>query len=59
MPKKQPRANIFCHSEFDLLSVLSLAKSIRGKPCFCDESQHPKSGSLNWAISIYFEDGIE
>lgn len=59
MPKKEIRANIFFHSDFDLLSLLSLAKMIRGKPCFCDQSQHPKSGGLNWAISIYFEDGIE
>lgn len=59
MSKTPRRANVFFHAEFDILSLISLAQNIRGKSCSCDESQHPKSGSLNWAISVYFEDGVE
>lgn len=51
--------NVFKYGTFNLLAVLSLAQQVRGKKCFCDLSQTPKSGSLNWAIFLSFEDGIK
>lgn len=51
--------NVFKYGTFDLSAVLSLAQQLREKKCFCDLSQTPKSGSLNWAIFLSFEDGIE
>ncbi|CAG8113766.1 unnamed protein product [Penicillium nalgiovense] len=34
--------------KIDVAALLSLAYSIRGKECSCDENQRPNSGSLNW-----------
>ncbi|KOC16704.1 hypothetical protein AFLA70_729g000230 [Aspergillus flavus AF70] len=59
MTNKQPEANIYAHASFDLTALLSIARAIRQKNCTCDESQRPKSGSLNWAIFVVFEDGVE
>ncbi|KAK0621130.1 hypothetical protein B0T17DRAFT_591075 [Bombardia bombarda] len=50
---------IYYYADFDLEALLSLAKQCRGRPCTCDASQKPKSGSLNWVIFICFDDGIE
>lgn len=36
-----------------------LAEKLRGRSCTCDESQVPKSGSLNWVIFITFDDAVE
>lgn len=51
--------NVFKYGTFNLTALLSLARQLRRKKCFCDLSQTPKSGSLNWAIFLSFEDGIE
>src|SRR3954465_12424005 len=53
------REKIFSHAKFDLNALLSLSRSLRGKPCTCDVSKAPKTGSLNWVIFIAFDDGIE
>lgn len=50
---------IFFYAKFHLNALLSLAESLRGRPCACDASKQPKAGSLNWAIFICFDDGIE
>jgi hypothetical protein len=53
------KTEIFLYAKFDLSALLSLAGKLRDIPCSCDLSQHPKSGSLNWAIFLSFEDGVE
>ncbi|KJZ73728.1 hypothetical protein HIM_06846 [Hirsutella minnesotensis 3608] len=50
---------IFLCARFNLDALLSLAGSIRGRTCTCDVSAAPKTGSLNWAVFVSFEDGIE
>ncbi|PLB48747.1 hypothetical protein P170DRAFT_446580 [Aspergillus steynii IBT 23096] len=52
-------SSIFTYASFDIAALLSVAQSIRGKGCTCDESQRPKGGSFNWVIFIAFEDGVE
>ncbi|KAJ5420421.1 hypothetical protein N7465_002940 [Penicillium sp. CMV-2018d] len=59
MVHKAREANIFTYAKFDVAALLSLAYSIRGKECSCDENQRPNSGSLNWVIFISFEDEVE
>ncbi|KAJ5940720.1 hypothetical protein N7516_000888 [Penicillium verrucosum] len=59
MVHKAREANIFTYAKFDVAALLSLAHSLRGKECSCDETQRPNSGSLNWVIFISFEDGVE
>ncbi|KAJ0415441.1 hypothetical protein BJY00DRAFT_317865 [Aspergillus carlsbadensis] len=59
MVRKVEDAKIFTYARFNITALLSLARSIRGKNCSCDETQRPESGSLNWAIFIAFEDGVE
>ncbi|KAL2858435.1 kinase-like domain-containing protein [Aspergillus pseudoustus] len=59
MAHKARDANIFTYAKFDVAALLSLACSIRGKECSCDETQRPSSGSLNWVIVISFGDGVE
>ena len=59
MTNKKREANIYAHASFDLAALFSIARAIRQKDCTCDESQRPKSGSLNWVIFIVFEDGVE
>lgn len=49
----------YLYALFDIAALLSIAQDIRRKTCTCDYSQRPKSGSLNWAILITFEDGVE
>ena len=51
--------NVYYYANFNLEALLSLAKQSRGRPCTCDVSQMPKSGSLNWAIFISFDDGVD
>jgi hypothetical protein len=45
--------------EFNLEALLSLAKNLRGQSCVCDECKTPKSGTLDWAIFIIFEDRVQ
>ncbi|KAH7127330.1 hypothetical protein EDB81DRAFT_907510 [Dactylonectria macrodidyma] len=54
------RKPIFAHADFHLDALLSLAAKLReGCSCNADVSQRPKAGSLNWAIFITFDDGVE
>ena len=53
------RPNIFQYAKFNFEALLSLAKKLRGLPCICDESQLPKSGSMNWVIFLTFDDGVQ
>lgn len=64
--EKMPTNNaLFTHAEFDLSELLLLARKCRlarehrDVLCSCDKSRRPESGSLNWAIFLLFEDGIE
>lgn len=50
---------VYYYADFNLEALLSLSEQRRGRPCTCDVSQMPKSGSLNWVIFISFDDGIE
>lgn len=50
---------IYYYADFNLEALLSLSEQHRGLPCTCEVSQMPKSGSLNWAIFVSFDDGIE
>ena len=59
MTRGQQRANLFAHSTFNVAALLQIARDSRGIQCSCDETQTPKSGSLNWVILIVFEDGVE
>lgn len=43
----------------NLEALLLLAEKLRGRPCTCDESKVPKSGSLNWVIFLTFDDEVE
>jgi len=56
MPKK---TGVFFYATFDLSALLHLAGQLRNIPCSCDSSKQPESGSLNWAIFLPFEDGVE
>ncbi|KAH6969360.1 kinase-like domain-containing protein [Fusarium avenaceum] len=53
------RPAIFRWVKFNVAALLSLAKNLRGISCTCDESEFPKSGSMNWVIFITFDDGVE
>ncbi|KAF5588710.1 altered inheritance of mitochondria [Fusarium pseudoanthophilum] len=57
VPPHQPR--VFRWVKFNLQALLELAEKLRGRSCTCDETKAPKSGSLNWAIFITFDDGVE
>ena len=52
-------ANVFFHARFDVHALLRLAGRLRNRPCTFDLSQKPSSGSLNWAIILSFNDGVE
>lgn len=54
MTNKQEKANVFTHA-FSCINRRVFDKRLVP----CDESQPPKSGSLNKVIFIVFEDGIE
>ncbi|KAH6628177.1 hypothetical protein F5144DRAFT_654238 [Chaetomium tenue] len=53
------KRDIFFHANFGLSHLLRLAERLRGRPCTCDDSQFPRSGALNWAIFLEFDDGVE
>ncbi|KAL9104367.1 MAG: hypothetical protein Q9163_000667 [Psora crenata] len=59
MGSKNTRPKVFTHATFNVLAVLDLGKRVRQKTCNCDVWQTPATGSLNWAITICFEDGVE
>ena len=46
----------YYYADFHLEVLLSLSKQRRGRPCTCEVSQMPESGSLNWVIFICFDD---
>ena len=59
MRRKEELA-IFRYAIFNVEALCRLAGELReGHACFCDTSQIPASGSLNWTIFISFEDGVE
>ena len=59
MPNKKTGPKVFAHATFNVPALLDLGKRIRQRICDCDLWQTPASGSLNWAITISFEDGAE
>lgn len=59
MSNRRRDANVFFHARFDVHALLRLAGRLRNRPCTCDLSQKPISGSLNWAIILSFDDGVE
>ncbi|TVY40200.1 hypothetical protein LOCC1_G006692 [Lachnellula occidentalis] len=54
-----PEQGVFSYAKFNLSALLHLAGQLRGTLCSCDEFQRPESGALNWAIVLWFEDGVE
>lgn len=59
MPHPLCDPNIFLHAKFDTQALLRLAERLRNRPCSCDLSQKPLSGSFNWVINLVFDDGVE
>lgn len=59
MPTQLQDGNVFLHAKFNLHALLRLAERLRKRACSCNLSQKPKSGSLNWAIVLSFDDGVE
>ncbi|KKZ64274.1 hypothetical protein EMCG_09736 [[Emmonsia] crescens] len=60
MPSASQRPKIFRYAKFNIDALCFLASRLRdGISCDCDASQAPFNGSLNWAISIFFIDGVE
>ncbi|PYH34767.1 RNase H domain-containing protein [Aspergillus neoniger CBS 115656] len=54
------KSKISIYADFDLEAVCRRASTLRqGISCTCDPSQHPASGSFNWAIFILFRDGVQ
>jgi hypothetical protein len=53
------KPKVFKFSEFDLEALLALASRLRERPCSCDRSKPPLTGSLNWVIFVVFDDGVE
>lgn len=54
-----PRTQVPWYSKFNLPALLEHAGQLRNIPCFCDVTQRPQCGSLNWAIFLSFDDGVE
>lgn len=51
---------IFSYAKFDVDSLCNRASALRGGVrCGCDLNKFPLTGSLNWVVSIHFEDGVE
>lgn len=53
------RERIFAYAKFNLDALLSPVTKLRGQPCVVDKLMRPKTGSLNWAIFLVFDDGVE
>lgn len=51
---------VFRYGKFNISALCDLATRLRGgQPCDCDESQALLTGSLSWAVTILFKDGVE
>ena len=59
MSNRPHSANVFFHARLDVDALLRLAGRLRNRSCTCDLSQKSSSGSLNWAIILSFNDGVE
>lgn len=59
MSTRRHDANVFLHAKFNVHALVRLVERLRNRPCTCDLSQKPRSGSLNWAIILSFDDGVE
>lgn len=59
MSNQQRDAPVFTYAQFNVSALLHLAERLRNKPCAWDPLQRPKSGSLNWAIFLRFDDDVE
>lgn len=59
MPRPQRDSMVFQYAKFDLQALLRLAERLRNRPCSCDGSQRPLSGSFNWVVNLAFNDGVE
>jgi hypothetical protein len=53
------RKGAFFYANFNLPAVLDRARQLRNTPCSCDAAEQPESGSLNWAVFLSFENGVE
>lgn len=53
------KEKIFRYAKFNLDALLALAEKLRCRPCTCDVSKPPKTGSLNWVIFVSFDDGVD
>ncbi|KFY41658.1 hypothetical protein V494_02856 [Pseudogymnoascus sp. VKM F-4513 (FW-928)] len=56
---KAMERRVFLYAHFNLRALLETATQLRHTPCSCDPAQKPRSGSLNWAISLIFDDTVE
>ena len=60
MSSSYKKAKIFDYADFDVSALCGLATRLRrGRSCDCDRFQNPLAGSLNWAITLSFNDGVE
>lgn len=50
---------IFSYAQFNLDALISLAAGLRGRECSCNVAAAPKTGSMNWAIFVSFDDGLD
>lgn len=50
---------IFTYAKFNLAALLGRATTLRQQPCSCQPSERPLCGSLNWAVILTFDDGVE
>lgn len=50
---------IFTYAAFNLSALLDLGEKLRRVPCSCDPSERPLCGSLDWAVTLAFDDGAE
>ncbi|KAK1765978.1 hypothetical protein QBC33DRAFT_579267 [Phialemonium atrogriseum] len=49
----------FQGSQFNVDALVTLAGALRNQPCTCDISKPPTAGSMNWAVIVAFDDGVE
>ncbi|KAJ5188407.1 hypothetical protein N7472_007421 [Penicillium cf. griseofulvum] len=56
-PNQEPQ--IFTYAKFDLQSLCRQASALRQSiVCSCDPDERPTTGGFNWAIFLFFEDGV-
>ncbi|OAA63577.1 Protein kinase-like domain protein [Niveomyces insectorum RCEF 264] len=53
------KPKIFSNAQFNVGRLLALAERLHGQPCRCDQGQRPFAGSMNWAIVLTFDNGIQ